>query len=571
MLTRWRRIALGGLAVLVGAYAVSVLLFAPLPLEGADPDDGYTRVAGVIHVHTSMSDGGGTPERVVEAARRAGLDFLAITDHNNLDAQPVEGVQGKTLVLVGTEASTVAGHVLGLGLTDPVFRFSRDPHETLVDIRDLGGIAFLAHPTSPRADLRWQAWDEPGPWGMEVLNNDSAFRQASWPARVRSALTYLLNPRYSLLTHMKRPDETLARWDGLLARRAVPAIAGADAHGQIELTRTVSLKAPSYGTSFAVARTHVLLDRPFSGAFAADRQALLAALGAGRAYAGLDGLADANAFSFTAEAEGQRWTMGGTAPLAAAPRLRAGGRMPARTALMLFRDGALAAQAMGALDYPVKAAGIYRVEAYVPGWKVPWIITNPIAVLDEAGAAARMQPPPAPAPVPSPAQVLSDFAADSGFFVSGADDRSFVAPPLWDAAGGTSGGAARLAFKLGVPSGKHPHVFAALVNRQDRDLGGRQGLVLSVRADGVYRFWVQVRDANPASPDEGTEWWFSSVRTSTEWQRVALPFARLRSIQKNSDGKLDPDKVRALVFIVDAGAMKAGSTGTIWIDDLGVY
>ena len=52
---------------------------------------------------------------------------------------------------------------------------------------------------------------------------------------------------------------------------------------------------------------------------------------------------------------------------------------------------------------------------------------------------------------------------------------------------------------------------------------------------------------------------------------VALPFARLRSIQKNSDGKLDPDKVKALVFIVDKGAMPPGSKGTIWIDDLGVY
>jgi hypothetical protein len=227
-------------------------------------------------------------------------------------------------------------------------------------------------------------------------------------------------------------------------------------------------------------------------------------------------------------------------------------------------------QTTGPLEFPVKAGGVYRVEAYVPGWKVPWIITNPIAVLDDAAAAARVVPPPAPAPVPSPAAVLNSFDADSAFFTSGADERSFVAPPLWDATGGTSGGAARLTFKLGVPSRKHPHVRGA-GEPPDRDLSGRQGLVLSVRADGVYRFWVQVRDANPASPDEGTEWWFSSVRTSTEWQRVALPFARLRSIQQNSDGTLDPDKVRALVFIVDAGAMKAGSSGTVWIDDLGVY
>jgi hypothetical protein len=548
-----------------------VLLFKPLPLEGQDPADGYARAGGVIHVHTTLSDGGGTPGQVIAAAQQAGLDFLAITDHNNLDAAPMEGVHGRTLVLVGTEASTVSGHVVGLGLSDPPYRFSRDPHDTLADIRDLGGVAFVAHPTSPRADLRWESWDEPGPWGLEVLNNDSAFREAGWLARARSAASYPLNPRYALLSHMTRPHRALARWDGLLARRVVPAIAGADAHGQIEVTGKVSLKAPSYAASFGVARTHVLLERPLNGSFAADRQALLAALAAGRAYVGLDGLADANGFSFTAEAEGRRWTMGGTAPLAATPRLRAGGRMPAKTRLVLLRDGAVVTQVTGALDVPVEAGGIYRVEAYVPGWSAPWIITNPIAVLDAAAAAARAAPPPPPSPAPSPAAILSGFDADAGFFSPGADERSSVAPPVWDAGGGVAGGGARLAFTLGVPDGGHPHVFAALMNREDRDLSGRQGLVLSVRADGTYRFWVQVRDANPASPDEGTEWWFSSVRTSTEWQRVALPFTRLRSIQRNSDGRLDPDKVRALVLIVDAGAMKPGSRGTIWIDDLGVY
>jgi hypothetical protein len=548
-----------------------VLLFAPLALEGEDPGDGYTRVAGVIHVHTTLSDGAGTPEQVVAAAQRAGLDFLAITDHNTLDAKAVEGVHGRTLVLVGTEASTVAGHVVGLGLADPQYRFSRDPHDTLADIRDLGGLAFVAHPTSPRGDLRWEHWDEPGPWGLEVLNGDSQFRQASWAARARSAATYLLNPRYALLTHMTRPGDALARWDALLARRDVPAIAGADAHGQIELTRSTSLKAPSYGAAFDVARTHLLLDAPLSGAFAADRQALLGALAAGHAYVGLDGLAPAGGFSFTAEAAGRRWTMGDTAPLGSTPRLRAGGRMPAGTRLVLLRDGVPISEARGALDVPVQGPGIYRVEAYVRGWRVPWIITNPIAVLDDAAAAARARPAPAPPPAPAPAALLADFDSDAPFFDAGADDRSMVTPPLRDPRGGLGGGAARLSFKLGLPDATHPHVFAALVNRRDRDLTGRQGLALAVRGDGVYRMWVQVRDANPASPDEGTEWWFASVRTSLEWRRVALPFARLRSIQKNSDGKLDPDKVRALVFLVDAGAMKPGSSGTIWIDELGVY
>jgi len=52
---------------------------------------------------------------------------------------------------------------------------------------------------------------------------------------------------------------------------------------------------------------------------------------------------------------------------------------------------------------------------------------------------------------------------------------------------------------------------------------------------------------------------------------VAIPFARLRSINPRTDGRLDLDKVRALVFVLDRGVDKPGTKGTIWIDDLGVY
>jgi hypothetical protein len=87
----------------------------------------------------------------------------------------------------------------------------------------------------------------------------------------------------------------------------------------------------------------------------------------------------------------------------------------------------------------------------------------------------------------------------------------------------------------------------------------------------MYRIWVQVRDRNPASADEGTEWWFASVRTSPEWTRVAVPFDRLRSINPRTDGRLDLDQVRALVFVIDRGAVKPDTAGTVWLDDVGVY
>jgi hypothetical protein len=86
----------------------------------------------------------------------------------------------------------------------------------------------------------------------------------------------------------------------------------------------------------------------------------------------------------------------------------------------------------------------------------------------------------------------------------------------------------------------------------------------------VFRIWIQVRDENPRSADEKTEWWFASIRTTAEWRRVYLPFSRLRSINPQTDGRLDLDKVRALVFVLDSGAIKPGTQGAIWIDDFGL-
>jgi hypothetical protein len=80
-----------------------------------------------------------------------------------------------------------------------------------------------------------------------------------------------------------------------------------------------------------------------------------------------------------------------------------------------------------------------------------------------------------------------------------------------------------------------------------------------------------VRDENPASADDGEEWWLASVRTSEEWREVQLPFSRFRTINEKTDGQLDPDKTRALVFVLDHAAVKVGTKGTIWIADLGVY
>jgi hypothetical protein len=146
-------------------------------------------------------------------------------------------------------------------------------------------------------------------------------------------------------------------------------------------------------------------------------------------------------------------------------------------------------------------------------------------------------------------------------------DTAVAAPGEgWD-----DGQALKLAFRLAAPSASQPFTWCALVNRQARDLGGYAGLRLRIRGDGEYRLWVQVRDVNPASADEGLEWWLASARTSATWREVQLPFGRFRTINKKTDGRLDPGKTRAIVFVLDHATVKPGTRGTIWISDLGVY
>jgi hypothetical protein len=570
---RWGLVLLAALVVF-GLTLLRVALWRPLDLVGRAPDDGYARVAGVVHVHTTLSDGGGTPEEVIRAAKTSGLAFLGITDHNNLDAKPLEGYRDGVLVLVGSELSTPAGHVLGLGLDrDPAWRFNGDGLDGLEDVRDLGGIPFAAHPFSARPDLGWNGWDLPGPWGIELLNGDSDARRAG-PRVLLTVGLYRLNPGYALLQGLRPPDEALRRWDEMLARRDVVGLAGSDAHSRLAITKTRALRFPSYESLFAQARNHLLLDRALTGEAAADRVAVIEALRRGRFYLGLDALAPAEAFRFTIEGgPGERWTMGDHVPRPEGARARVGGRVPKGTRVVLLRDGEPVGEGPGSLEVPLPGPGVYRVEARVPGWPVPWVITNPIYVHDEKTREARRLAAAWPGPPPPVREARPLASLDgSAVFNPEFDPSSWMEVGVAAPGAGPEGAdALKLAFRLAAPSASQPFTWCALVNRQARDLSPWAGLRFRARGDGEYRLWVQVRDVNPASADEGLEWWLASARTSAEWREVQIPFARFRTINRRSDGRLDPGQTRALVFVLDGASVKVGTRGTIWIADVGVY
>ncbi|GAB6878042.1 PHP domain-containing protein [Halorubrum gandharaense] len=102
-----------------------------------------------LHTHSELSHDGRDPvDLLLEQAAAIGLDALAVTDHDEIDAsiEAAEKAPDYGLVgIVGMEVTCAAGHVLAFGideLVEPGLPFD----ETLDRIHEQGGIAVVPHP-----------------------------------------------------------------------------------------------------------------------------------------------------------------------------------------------------------------------------------------------------------------------------------------------------------------------------------------------------------------------------------------------------------------------------------------
>lgn len=165
-----------------------------------------------LHVHSFFSaDGVSSPEDLLVAARAAGLNGLAITDHNTCDAvdymisrglmradgQPVDGL----LVIPGIEVTTADGHLLCLGCTLPSSLKGLPSGEVCRLAHEAGGICVAPHPYDLfRAGIRESVLDTLPLDGLEVFNAATTLKRHN-----RKAYDYAL-------------------------RRGLPMTAGSDAH-----------------------------------------------------------------------------------------------------------------------------------------------------------------------------------------------------------------------------------------------------------------------------------------------------------------------------------------------------
>ena len=106
------------------------------------------------HCHTVASDGMVTPAQLVDAALKARLDLIAVTDHDTMAS--VKEVQRRgegagLTVVAGQEITSgwpAQTHVMGWFLQKPVRR-GMSLEDTVDAIHEQGGLAIIPHPFMP--------------------------------------------------------------------------------------------------------------------------------------------------------------------------------------------------------------------------------------------------------------------------------------------------------------------------------------------------------------------------------------------------------------------------------------
>lgn len=345
-----------------------------------------------LHMHTRFSDGTGTHEEIADAAIKAGLDAVIVTDHNIL-VQDQEGYFAKgdrsVLVLVGEEIhdddnERRNNHLLVFGAGQELADLADDTQNLITRVNQLGGLSFLAHPIDPAApkfnqgDYSWDKWDVQGFTGIELWNGFSEYktRLSGYPA----ALWYAFIP--SMIGRGPIP-KTLMIWDRLTsAGDKIVGIGGSDAHAMHASLGPIKRTLFPYLFHFQGVNTHLIIPEKLSGDLDHDQALIYGALRNGHGYVGYDLPRTSQGFRFSATGVGVNAIMGDEISLGNGITLQI--NLPSRAECILIKDGdAIKHWKNKEINtYSATSPGVYRVEAYLPflGRRRGWIYSNPIYI-----------------------------------------------------------------------------------------------------------------------------------------------------------------------------------------------
>jgi hypothetical protein len=345
-----------------------------------------------LHMHTRYSDGSGSHAEIAQAALRANLDAVIVTDHNVL----VQGPEGyykegnrRVLLIIGEEIhdqdrEPQKNHLLVAGTERELAQYADDPQTLINAVNKDEGLCFIAHPFDPpqavinETDITWEAWDVHGYTGIEIWNHLSEFK--GFLKTKMHAVFYAFFPGF--VARAPYP-KTLQKWDEILGTgKRIVAVGGSDAHAIHASMGFLKRVIFPYETHFKGINNHILLSEPLRGDAVLDRRLILNALRAGHSFVGYDLPAPTRGFRFTAQGKLDSVIMGDEISAKGGITLQA--RFPALADIRLIKDGEVIGEwkKQQVCTHITSERGVYRIEAYRSylGRKRGWIFSNPIYV-----------------------------------------------------------------------------------------------------------------------------------------------------------------------------------------------
>jgi hypothetical protein len=339
-------------------------------------------ICGAIHLHTNYSDGGVSYEELIDAAASLHLDYLVVTDHMTLGGKKdgYEGFKKDVCVLIGYEHhdKNKLNHYLALG-TDNVAGNRIHASVYTKEIRDAGGIGFIAHPEECRhyfGNLPPNPWTE---WNTDIFDGIEIWNQMSdWVEQLKSWLSVIriVYPRRFLGA---APEKALQKWDSLNRIRMVSGIGGVDAHSfrigfGIFAIIVFPIKVMLKGI-----RTHLYLESTLDkNDFVSSQLLIRNALRDGRGFISNFRRGDARGSLFYIEYKNG---------ISAVPGRTWGGQLPAVINVILPEKAEIHCILNGKHEktiqgnkaqFVVESNGIYRIE--VTRKSKAWIYSNPFPV-----------------------------------------------------------------------------------------------------------------------------------------------------------------------------------------------
>jgi hypothetical protein len=356
----------------------------PSYLKEQQPEMPIHEYTGCLHVHTKYSDGGGGVAEVASAARRAGIDFVAVNDHAYMCRalhREDEGFYGDVFVMMDLEVGIRHHHYLAFDCRRMPRWDLAGGQEIIDEVRAAGGFGFLAHPFEKGMPLEgciaytWNDLDATGFTGICIWNFSSR-----WKERVAGVVSGLLCIAFKSGSLKGPARSTMEFWDRSCAGRRVAAVGGADAHHKRYGFGPFAIRPLTYDYLLGAITVHILSDEPLSKQAHEARALICRALRHGSLFIANDRIGTSRGFRFYFEPEeGPRCRMGEEAVFSPG---RISVEVPLGGEIRLFRDGVGIESIRGfRLRRRVDSPGIYRVEVHrrfgLFGAR-PWIFSNPV-------------------------------------------------------------------------------------------------------------------------------------------------------------------------------------------------